>query len=52
MINRVNTYTGVPYKERESNPWLGTGNELEVLYFEWDKRDCCVYKKSGIKIIC
>jgi mannan endo-1,4-beta-mannosidase len=37
LINRVNTYTGVPFKDDKAILGWETGNELEVLDFSWTK---------------
>jgi hypothetical protein len=37
LVNRVNTYTGVPYKEDKALLGWETGNELEVPAFAWTK---------------
>lgn len=37
MVNRVNTYTGVPFKEDKALLGWETGNELEVGTFAWTK---------------
>ena len=45
MINRVNTYTGVPFKEDKAILGWETGNELEVGTFAWT-RDIAAYVKT------
>jgi mannan endo-1,4-beta-mannosidase len=35
LINRVNTYTGIPFKDDKAILGWETGNELEVLNFSW-----------------
>jgi hypothetical protein len=45
MINRVNTYTGIPYREDKAILGWETGNELEVPNFTWT-REIAAYIKS------
>jgi len=45
LINRVNSYTGVPYKEEKAILGWETGNELEVPDFAWT-REIAAYIKS------
>ena len=45
MVDRVNTYTGVPYKEDKAILGWETGNELEVPTFAWT-RQIAAYIKS------
>ncbi len=45
MVNRVNTYTGVPFKEDRAILGWETGNELEVGTFAWTK-EIAAYVKT------
>ena len=45
MVNRVNTYTGVPFKEDKAILGWETGNELEVGAFSWTK-EIAAYVKT------
>ena len=45
MVNRVNTYTGVPFKEDKALLGWETGNELEVGTFAWTK-EIAAYVKT------
>ena len=45
MVNRVNSYTGVPFKEDRAILGWETGNELEVGTFAWTK-EIAAYVKT------
>lgn len=45
LVNRVNTYTGVPFKEDQALLGWETGNELEVGTFAWTK-EIAAYVKT------
>ena len=45
IVNRVNTYTGIPFKEDKAILGWETGNELEPTTYEWT-RTIAAYIKS------